>query len=355
MFASDGGGCVPAGGTGLTARIVVWSSDKTISDKTINAAGCDIGIYVKPGVSDVKILSNTITGANDHAILVQDSSDVMVQYNYVTGNGASGGHSCNVVPRPACIAEDKAIQFVGTSYSIISNNVVSFNAADGGIGVTDDNQTFNPGALTPSSNGPHPSHDDAVKSNNVFNNLRGCGIVISGYDEYVGTGNVWVVGNTVIGSSPAQVMGGAPPYIGQIVVAADGQFVTIHDIHVLGNSIADALLPGIVIHSNVFGDKMKEITLAWNVIANTGFYPPSFATPNTPVQANGPTGIAVIAEAGIQPPGTPDPILKGTVIVFNTVLSVTNGVWLCNTDHTVIQHLNGNAVHQVVKCPAGGD
>ena len=355
-FASvgGGGGCVPAGGTGLTAKVVVWSSHTVISGKVINAAGCDVGIYVKPGTSDVRITGNTITGANDHGVLVQDSYEVSVDHNFVTLNGQNGGHSCNVVAPPACIPEDKGIQFVGTAYSTISNNVVSYNNADGGIGVTDDNQTFNPAALMASSNGPHRSHDDAVKNNNVFNNLAGCGIVISGYDAHVGVRDIWVVGNTVIGSSPEQVMSGAPPYIGQIVVAADGPFVPIFRVHVLGNTIADALLPGIVVHSNVFGDRMVNITLGWNVISNTGFYPPEFATPNVPVQANGPTGISLVAEVGIQPPNTPNPVLQHTVVISNTILSVTNGVWLCGTTHTFIGNLKGNAANPVVTCAAGG-
>src|SRR5712691_13542482 len=75
--------CVPAGGTGLTASMVA-SSHQKIRGTTINAAGCDVGIYVGPGTTDVKIIGVTVTGANDHAIFVQDASRITIEHSLVT-------------------------------------------------------------------------------------------------------------------------------------------------------------------------------------------------------------------------------------------------------------------------------
>ena len=54
---------LPAGSTGLTARIVA-TSGQTISGK-VDATGCDIGIYIGPGITNVKVKDATISGANE--------------------------------------------------------------------------------------------------------------------------------------------------------------------------------------------------------------------------------------------------------------------------------------------------
>lgn len=344
--------CVAAGGTGMTAYMVVSHSHQKISGMTIDATGCDIGIYVAPWTHDVQISGNTITGANDHGIMVQDASEIRIVNNLVTGNGVNGGHSCNFIS-PPCIAEDKALQLVGTKDSFVGYNVVSFNSADGGIGVTDDNKTFDPAALAGSANGPHQSVDVWVVGNSALNNLVGCGIVASTYDEHVGLRDINILYNTITGSSPSQVGAGAPPYVGQIVVATDGQLTSIFDTVVSHNTLAGSLLPGIVVHSNVFGDKIIDTKITDNILTQNGFYPPQFATgPNDPQAADGTTGIALIAEVGVQPPNTPNPILAFTIVRSNTVLGDQNGVWICHTSKTLISNLQGNSINKIVSCPS---
>src|SRR5690348_11078329 len=74
--------CVAAGGTGLTTKMVISTGShdhdegrgRTVSNVTVDATGCDIGIYVAPGSSGVVLRDVTVTGANDHGILVQDAS-----------------------------------------------------------------------------------------------------------------------------------------------------------------------------------------------------------------------------------------------------------------------------------------
>ncbi|MFI5420007.1 MAG: right-handed parallel beta-helix repeat-containing protein, partial [Nitrososphaerales archaeon] len=96
--------CTPAGSTGLTAFMVVTHSHTTISGKTINATGCDVGIYVSPGLSYVTITSTTVSGAGQHGIFVQDDSHVAITHNLVFNNGVAG-IACPAAgpPPPGCI------------------------------------------------------------------------------------------------------------------------------------------------------------------------------------------------------------------------------------------------------------
>jgi nitrous oxidase accessory protein NosD len=124
--------CVPAGTTGLTTAVIL-TSNQQLTGTTVNATGCDVGIFVAPKSDKVLISGVTVTGANEHGIFVQDSSRVTIQYSVVTGNGVAG-HACppSGTAPPECIAEDKAVELVGTSDSVVSQNVVSHNHADGG-------------------------------------------------------------------------------------------------------------------------------------------------------------------------------------------------------------------------------
>src|SRR5664280_2581008 len=121
--------CTAAGGTGLTASVIA-TTNQAITGAT-DATGCDLGIYVGPGVTSVTISHATVTGANDHGIFAQDTSGLQVTNSTVSGNG---------VAPTAGIAENKAIELVGVSNSTVSGNTVSGNLADGGIGVADDGQ-----------------------------------------------------------------------------------------------------------------------------------------------------------------------------------------------------------------------
>src|SRR5690348_4066802 len=67
--------CSPAGTTGLTT-LMVAHSHQVISGKTIDATGCDVGIFVPPGSTNVVIMRDDVSGAGIHGIFVQDSSNV---------------------------------------------------------------------------------------------------------------------------------------------------------------------------------------------------------------------------------------------------------------------------------------
>jgi hypothetical protein len=348
----------------LTAFMLA-SSHQTISRMDINAAGCDVGIYVGPGTHDVTINRVSVTGANDHGIFVQDARGIVVANSYVSGTGVAP-HTCETpTSPPPCVHENKAIELVGTTYSIVWHNVVTDNSADGGIGVADDGPASvggDPGALNDSATTGHPSAHDEVVGNIIVDNNNGCGIVVAGYDAGVGVRNIWVVDNTVIGSAPSGApnsgpYGGPGSYYGQIVVAGDGPYTNVTNVHVVHNKVIGSLLPGVVVHANVFGDKINNTEIRGNLIADNGYYPPFFGPPgdtNAPLADSVSNGLSIVAEVGVQPPNMPDPIVTHTEIESNTVLGDNNGVWLCGSDHTEISDLDGNPTNPIVQCPAGG-
>jgi hypothetical protein len=347
--------CSPAGSTGLTTKQILASNQQLIG-VTLDASGCDIGIYVGPGADTVLISGVTVSGANEHGIFVQDASHVTIQYSVVTGNGVAG-HACppSGVAPPACIAEDKGIELAGTSNSTVTHNVVSYNRADGGIGVADDGPT-DPGAPGTFPGIAHGAKNVVVSDNLIINNSNGCGIVVAAYNQGTPVDNIQVLGNTVIGSAPAagQLFPPRGSYIGQIVVATDGPFATVSNAQVVGNKLDGSELPGIVVHSNVFGDVITQTLIQDNVIADNGYYPgPPAATPNGPGISQGTTGIALIAEVGGS--DGPAPVLAHTNVGSDTILNDKIGVWLCGTDHTVIHQLQGNATNPIVTCHAGGN
>jgi len=360
MFATLGvncavAACLTAGSTGLTTKVILTSSQQ-LTGTAITATGCDLGIYIGPGTDNVLISGVTVTGANEHGIFAQDASRVTIQYSVVTGNGVAG-HACppSGAPPVGCIAEDKGIELVGTSNSVVSHNVVSHNLADGGIGVADDGPT-DPGAPNTHAGIPYGATNDVVSDNLIIDNGNGCGIVIAAYNQGTPVENIQVFGNTIIGAAPAPGQFFPPPgsYIGQIVVATDGPFADISNTQVVGNNLDGSELPGIVVHSNVFGDIITNTLIQDNVIADNGYYPgPPAIKPNDPGVSQGTTGIALIAEVGGT--DTPSPVLTNTNVSSNTILNDTNGVWLCGTYHTTVHQLHGNPTNSIVACNAGGN
>lgn len=338
--------CTPAGTTGLTT-LVTAHSGQVISGMTVNANGCDIGIFVPPGSKHVVITGNTVRHAGVHGIFVQDSSYVTVDHNTVTNNSAGLlSVSCDFIA-PPCVNEGKAIQLSGTSHSVVSDNYV-VNDLFGGIAVTDDGPV-DPGALNPGSS--LNAVDNVVTGNYIAKVSNDCGIVVAVYNAQTANGNV-ISGNVVKGSPPPF---GVNPYVGQIVVATDGPGAVISNTVVENNVVFGSTLPGIVVHSNAPGDKIAYTSIIGNKLGNNGYYPPDFATPNTPVQDNGTVGIALESES--YPPYPGSPVLTHTTLIDNTVNPDQVGVWLCNTAHTSLTNTPGpgsSVTTQVLVCSHGG-
>ena len=337
--------CSSAGSTGLTTLITA-SSGQVIKGQNIHASGCDVGIFVPPGSTNVVIMKNTITGAGVHGIFVQDSRNVVINQNTVTGNSAGvPAVSCDFIA-PPCVNEGKAIQLSGTSNSIVLHNIVT-NDLFGGIAVTDDG-AVDPGALNSGSS--LPALNNLVIGNYISKVSNDCGIVLAVYNEQLASRNM-ILNNQVFGSEPPF---GVNPYVGQIVIATDGPNAAIQDTIVFGNTIIGSTLPGIVVHANVPGDSISGTIIKQNVLGNNGYYPSFFSSPNTPVASDGPTGIALEAEAYGQ---LAAPTISGTTLVHNTIGSDTIGVWLCQTTGTTLNHTpdkGSKVVTAVATCASGG-
>ena len=338
--------CSPAGSTGLTT---LWTahSNQVISNKTIDATGCDIGIYVPPGSTNAAIIGNSITGAGIHGIFVQDSRHILISNNNVYGNsGGVPALSCDFI-NPPCINEGKAIQLSGTSDSVILQNTVTQDLF-GGIAVTDDGE-IDPGALNPGN--ANPANHNLIIGNTITEVSNDCGIVVAVYNPEIARDNL-IANNYVKGSPPPF---GVNPYVGQIVVATDGPFATISHTVVEGNTLDRSTLPGIVVHSNAPGDSISRTVIRQNTLGNNGYYPPFFSSPNTPVASDGPTGISIVAEAYPDMPSPPT--ITGTTLSHNTIGPDTNGVWLCQTTGTTIKATpdkGSDVTNALVTCASGG-
>ena len=305
--------CVQAGSTGLTAAEVVQkASDASKLPATVDATGCDFGIYVNNSSDNshtaITIDSVTVSGANDHGIFVQDSDKITISNSTVKDNG--------VAPTPG-IGDNKALMMVGTSDSTITGNTVTGNLADGGIGVFDDGQVDNgaPGAGTSS-----PASNDTISGNTVSGNYGGCGIVVSSVSANVpaaGVTGVTVSGNT-LQDTPGQ-FGPHGPAIGGIIVAGR----SMSNITVTGNSIVGAAQPGVVVHSNAPGSTVASVSITNNTFTNDDW----LATNGPPVPA-----AIVVAATQIPPPATP--VITGTTITGNTISGEFYGIWLAGARST---------------------
>ncbi|HET7034146.1 MAG TPA: right-handed parallel beta-helix repeat-containing protein [Thermomicrobiaceae bacterium] len=293
------GACQPAGDTGMTAAVVAQTGD-TITG-TIDATGCNIGVFVGPDATRAVIRNATIQHADDHGIYIQNTHDVMVVNNVVSNNGVNP-HLCpapGTPPTGPCTPEDKAIQLDGTYSVVVRGNTVENNLADGGIAINDEGP-LNTGAFNPATLAP--GRGNQIVNNTVLNNPTGCGIVISSYNAGAGVYGNTVRNNTVKGNSVG------------IVVAADSPSTIANFNRVSGNTISDNAGPGVVIHSNTPGDQVNGNLISLNKISgNGGFGPQTW-------------GIALLGEV--------NPVTN-TVVVFNRVTQEDADLYQQNTVNTI--------------------
>lgn len=281
---------------GLTAKIVAVSG-QTISGN-IDATGYDVGIYVGPGVHDVRIVGATVSGANDEGILVQDTSDVLIKSSTITGNAVN----------PFSIEEVKGIALVGTTNIVVHNNTVQANHY-GGIGVYDDgpNHPWSPNAIS----APRASTGNLISANRVIDNgIYHCGIVVSAKNPGGGVSNNVVTRNTISGG------------LGGIIVAGGGFGpVSLTDNVVSHNVITNNLIPGISLHA--FGPGVITGTqLIGNVLSYNGAGEVSKET----------TGIEIFAIPGV---GT----ISKTQVLQETVTGDYYGVYHLGDTGTHVSQL----------------
>lgn len=319
LASAQGTTCVAAGATGLTT-VEVAHTGQTLTG-SINAAACDMGIFVGPDTSNVTINGVTITGAKNHAILVQNASDVVIENSTIVGNGTKP-ETCPGGGAPAkapCIAENKPVELVGTTNSVVKDNLVANNHSDGGIGIADDGKT-DPGGL--SAGIAHASTGNVVEGNTIADNAAGCGVVVAAYNPGAGVSGNRVVDNTVVGN------------VAGIVVAADSPATVAARNVVQDNTITGNFLPGVIVHANTPGDMVSGTVIEGNVIAHNGGDKGADA-------GRGPAGataIVVVAEPRPKgfPPGLPNAALKGTLIQGNTIGGEAAALFTANATGTVL-------------------
>ena len=294
--------CSAAGSTGFTAAVVATQGQNITG--TVDATGCDLGVYVGPGATGVTISGATVENATDHGILVENTSNVTVQNNTVTNNGTK--------PNPK-VSSDDAIFFAGVSGSTISGNTVTNDNA-GGIRVTDDGP-LNPGAPNPGPAAVVPSSNDTVTGNKVSKVYGGCSVLVGGYNAGNDIQNVSFTNNTITGAI-AQ-FGPNGPVIGQIVVAGNGPGAKISGVTINGNTISQSLVSGITLHANAPGDVISGTAITGNTLTLNN-WSKSNGGPET-------TGIALEAEPI---PGAGAPAITGTTISGNTITAQYFGVWI---------------------------
>jgi len=289
--------CQQAGSTGLTAKVVA-TSGQTITG-LVDATGCDVGIYVGPGVSNVTIQSAVVENADNHGIFVQDAFGTTIENSVVDHNGLNPTLCPNPPQKPTgpCISEDKPIELVGTSHSVVENNTVTGNLADGGIGVADDGP-LDPGAFDPGT--LKAAYHNVIANNVVVDNKGGCGIVLAAYNQGGGVSNNVVTGNVVNQN------------VAGVVVAADSPGTTVINNDVFRNVVEDNIIPGIIVHSNTPGDKVIGTNIQGNVLSGNGA--------DGEVHDTATTGIIVVTNPTPPgfPAGTPAALITYTTVKGNT-------------------------------------
>ena len=310
---TEGARCVPAGSTGLNA-VLVAKPGQILNGRNINASGCDVGIYVGPGINNVTIENTSVTNANDHGIFAEDASGLVVEHSNVSGNG---------VAPTAGIFDNKAVELVGMADSTIAWNTISGNYADGGVGIQDSGP-LDSGAPMPGPSAPVMTHNIVVIGNDISHNNGGCGIVVAAHNRGGGVRYVTLADNTVISTPYAS--GAHGPEIGGIVIDAPIPDTVISHVSVNGNTITGSLIAGIAVYAGTGpGSKVFAVSLTGNTLSNDGWGEESAGRPKPE---------AIMVAAYPSPAGTARPLVASTVIAGNTISNEYYGEWLAYTFDT---------------------
>lgn len=296
---------------GMTAAVDIEGSPAKLAGTVVNASGCDLGIYVGPGADGTVLDGVTVSGANDHGVLVQDVAGVVIRNSTISGNGVN----IHTVPGgTAKLSEDKALTLLGTSDSVVQNNRIVDNVGDGGISINDDGNWPSMSVLTRGL--ARPAAGNVVRGNTVSGNLSGCAIVLSAFNPGQGVNHNVVADNTVTGQKFSGV-------IGSIVVAADPPGASALGNVVLHNTVTYSLIPGIIVHSYAPGDLVAGTKIIHNTLVADNWAKGADSVTGKSV------GIAVASEAALAP--TPS-VLTDTLIVQNSISDEDYGIW---TSHAI--------------------
>jgi hypothetical protein len=337
-----GGTCVAnAGGSGFSAAMVAHAG-QTISRRTVNATGCDVGIYVD--APHVTISRVKVMGANDAGILVFDTHDVTVTRSDVSWNGfnspAEGPHSGPQVN--GTLPQAFAISLFGVSDSIVTRNNVHDNGR-GGIGIMDDGPS-GPGRVVGGEGIPStavPVSNVLVSRNVLWANYGGCAIVTSAFNAGNTVSNVTIDRNTVIGTGftmGTEAMGNEAGEqiadVGGIVAQSNGNFSTVSDITISRNTVTNSVEAGVIVHAAAPGSHTAGVTVTHNKLSGNNMGAgETLQTTGVVVSVIGPP------PGPICPPGSTDTTIPpcyfnnpgetndNTVVSHNQISGQYYGVW----------------------------
>ncbi len=319
------------GNSGLSAAVVARPG-QTISHRTINAAPCDIGIYVGAGVSHVTITSVMVEGASFQGIFAQDTSYVTIERSTITDN-AFGTINTSVPPLPgsgvqSLVSQAFAISLFGVSHATVADNTV-YNNGRGGIGVMD-NGPNDPGTITQDPSAPLVSSSyDSVTGNREWANYNGCAVVAATQNLGGSLSNILIAANSIAGTqSSLSQIGPNGPDVGGIVVAADPPSSTVTDVRVSDNRVTSSFEGGVIVNAEAFNSFTKNVAVIGNVVSGNNWGDQE--APNT-------AGIIVFADpTAAVPPGTTGPQNIGTVVAGNIAANQFYGVWSAGNNPPVV-------------------
>lgn len=305
----------------ITKSLVLTSTNpldpNTVKGTILDATGETNAITITgQGASGTVIRGITIENANNHGIWASNTNNLAIVGNLITKNGTNGNGA----------AENKPLLLDGTSYSLVANNSVMGNLADGGIAVTDLG-ALDPGASkaaqpTTSTTTPDAAISNWIVGNTIEGNRDGSGITVAAYNPGEG-----VSGNIVKNNTVSNGMAG-------IIIAADTPNSSATNNQVVGNTIENNLIPGVIVHSNAPGDIITGTLISDNTLSGNG--------PDPQVKLAQKTAIALI--------GAVTPV-SDTVITANHLSNEQIGVWGSNTSGAVLAN---NHVDATVSAPTSG-
>ena len=309
----------PIGIGNLTAAVIAHSGEFLTGQ--VNATGYTFGVYIGPGVSDVMIYHAHVFGASDHGIIAVDTYGISIVDSNISGN---------VQHVDPAIPDNKAIGFYGVSNSYIVGNRITGSAGDGGIAVYSSSSLVPTGLPVPNVNAS--ADNNFIADNYVSNDSQGCGIVVAAWGPGQTVANNWIFNNVVIGDLLTP-HGPTGFNVGTIVVAADFPFSSAVDNVVLDNTVIGGLEDGIIVNAEAPGAADIGNEIAGNYVKLGAFQRlnnPPFDNASDLNLAPAPNGIAIYANFIPQTAKPAPPVAQGNVVVDNTIVDETIGIWAAN-------------------------
>lgn len=298
----------------------------------IDAAGQPTGIFVNgmaaapnTGISGVVISGMTVKNANFEGILAANVTGMTLSNNLVTNNNKAlvFGANSTCPGLPAFETNEgfdcgEGIHLMGVDHSVISGNVIEFNA--GGILISDESGS---------------AHDNLISDNRVVDNPYDCGITLASHGRApnLAKGSNFGVFHNTVSHNQVENNGNLGQGSG-VGIYAPGPGSTDAANVVVGNRLVNNGIGGVTMHNhaapgvNNVPAQAPGVNFSDNVIL--GNYISGNGSDNDDPNSPGPTGISILSFATV----------AGTVISENVFDSEVAGIVFTAPAGTVEAHLN---------------